>query len=161
MFHVERLRNLILVIATHPSVKSLGLTKLWKLIYFVDVAALREHGATITGSEFVKYPHGPVPSRGEKILKAMRGEELVATEQRKNAGYVQTSVIALAKPDASVFSSEERAIIERVCAELGRKTAKALSDLGHDEPAWALANDLDKLDPELMQYGGAEDPEGL
>ena len=161
MLHVEKLRNLILVIAAHPGVKNLGLTKLWKLIYFADVGALREHGSTITGSEFVKYPHGPVPSRGEKILKEMKGEALIATAQRENAGYVQTSVSALAKPDTSVFSAEERAIIERVCVEFGRKTAKALSDLSHDEPAWALANDLDKLDPELMHYGGAEDPEGL
>jgi uncharacterized phage-associated protein len=161
VLHAEKLRNLILAIAVHPSVKSLGLTKLWKLIYFVDVAALREHGSTITGSEFVKYQHGPVPSRGEKILKSMKREALIATEQRVNAGYAQTSVVALAQPDTSVFSSEERAIIERVCAELGRKTAKALSDLSHDEPAWALANNLDKLDPELMHYGGAEDPEGL
>ncbi|MDZ4772472.1 MAG: hypothetical protein SGI72_04995 [Planctomycetota bacterium] len=64
--HAEKLRNLIIVIAEHPKVTSLGLTKLWKLISFADVTALREHGATITGSDFVKYPHGPVPSRGRR-----------------------------------------------------------------------------------------------
>jgi uncharacterized phage-associated protein len=159
--HVDKLRNLILLIAQHPSVKNLGLTKLWKLIYFTDVAALRGYGSTITGSEFVKYPHGPVPSRGEKVLKALKREALLETEQGANAGFVQTFVTALAKPDAGAFSPEERAIIERICRELGGKTAKALSELSHDEPAWALANDLDKLDPELMHYGQSEDPEGL
>ncbi len=145
----------------HPSVKSLGLTKLWKLIYFVDVTALRERGTTITGSEFVKYPFGPVPSRGEKVLKAMRREKLLETEQRASGLITQTFVTALGKPDARLFSAEERAIIDGVCRGFGGKTAKELSSLSHSEPAWALAADLDKLDPELMFYGSSEDPEGL
>lgn len=161
MFRAEKLRNLILVIATHPGVKQLGVTKLWKLIYFADVAALRECGAPITGSEFVKYPHGPVPSRGEKVLKAMKREALLETKQGANAGYVQTFVTALANPNASVFSKEEHTIVERICRELGGKTAKTLSELSHAEPAWACANNLDQLDPELMHYGRSEDPEGL
>ncbi len=160
MFHIEKLRGLVLAIARHPSVRSLGLTKLWKLIYFVDVSALREHGATITGSEFIKYPHGPVPSRGEKILKAMRKDGAVRTEQRQHDGYSQTLVIADADvPDA--FTADERAVIDQVSRELGGKTANVLSKLSHEEPASALAVEIDKLDPELLHYGRSEDPEGL
>jgi len=33
--------------------------------------------------------------------------------------------------------------------------------MSHEEPAWARADEPDKLDPELMFYGNAEDPEGL
>ncbi len=161
MVQVEKLRNLMLAIAGNPSVSNLGLTKLWKLIYFADVAALREGGSTITGSEFVKYPHGPVPSRGEKHLKKLRREKLVDTRQGSTGPYVQTFVTAIGKPNMRVFSGEEGAIIERVCLELGQKTAKELSDMSHDEPAWARADELEKLDSELMFYGNAEDPEGL
>jgi len=160
MVHVEKLRGLVLAIARHPSVRSLGLTKLWKLIYFVDVEALRDYGNSITGSEFIKYPHGPVPSRGERVLKAMRKSGELRTEQRQQDGYAQTLVIALAAvPD--VFSAAERTVIDHVCRRLGGKTAKALSHLSHEEPAWALATELDKLDPELLHYGKATDPEGL
>jgi len=160
MVHVEKLRSLVLVIAHHPSVRSLGLTKLWKLIYFVDVRALREHGATITGSEFIKYPHGPVPSRGEKILKAMKREGELRTEQRQHDSYSQTLVIAIApRPDA--FTEAEQAVIDGVCRELGGKTASALSQLSHEEPAWLMATELAKLDPEHLHYGRSEDPEGL
>lgn len=161
MVHVDKLRNLILVIASHPKVKSLGLTKLWKLIYFADVAALREHGSTITGSEFIKYPHGPVPSRGERLLKSMKRDCLIETEQGTNAGYTQTFVTAHTKPNLRVFSAQESAIVDQVCREFGGLTAKALSELSHYEPAWVVAHDFDKLDPLLMHYGREEDSEGL
>jgi uncharacterized phage-associated protein len=161
MVHTEQLRNLMLAIASHSSVKNLGLTKLWKLIYFIDVSALRDRGSTITGSEFVKYPFGPVPSRGEKVLKTLRREKLLETEQRASGAFNQTFVTARHKPDTRAFSDDERAIIDRVCRRLGGKTATELSSLSHAEPAWALATDLEKLDPELMSYGSSEDPEGL
>jgi uncharacterized phage-associated protein len=161
MLQTDKLRNLMLAIAVHPNVKSLGLTKLWKLIYFADVAALREHGATISGSEFVKYPFGPVPSRGEKVLKEMRREKLLETVQRASGTFTQTLVTALGKPDVRVFSANERVVIDVVCRRFGGKTAKELSSLSHSEPAWALATDLAKLDSGLMHYGDSEDPEGL
>ena len=102
MVHRDKLRSLVLAIAAHPGVKSLGLTKLWKLIYFADVAALREEGATISGSEFVKYPHGPVPSRGERFLKTMKRAGELRTEQQRQAGYSQTLVLPIARPDLAV-----------------------------------------------------------
>ncbi len=161
MVHVDKLRNLVLAVAAHPEVKNLGVTKLWKLIYFADVTALREHGTTITESEFIKYPHGPVPSRGERVLKAMRRDGAVSTEQRAVGRFTQTCIEGSAHADLNVFSREERDVIDKVCRELGGETAQALSELSHDEPAWVVASELDKLDPQLMHYGRSEDPEGL
>jgi uncharacterized phage-associated protein len=65
------------------------------------------------------------------------------------------------KPDLSVFDKQELALIEAVCVELGRKSATILSDLSHLEPAWHYAGMMDKLSPELIAYGQAEDPDGL
>lgn len=161
MVNAEKLQELMLAIAAHSRVKSLGLTKLWKLVYFADVRALRELGSSITGSEFVKYPHGPVPSRGVKHLKKLERAQRIQTSQEKVGPYLQTAVRALDGPKKSSFSKQELVIIEQVCKELGAKTASELSKLSHDEPAWALASDLDKLDEGLMHYGESEDPEGL
>lgn len=161
MVNVAKLQSLMLLIAGNPDVKKLGLTKLWKLIYFCDVRALREEGASITGSEFIKYPHGPVPSRGDKSLKLLLRQGRIETEQKAVGGYTQTSITALDAPDLSLFTKGERAIVTDVCRELGGMSAKKLSDISHEEPAWALAHDLDKLDEELMHYGRAEDPEDL
>lgn len=157
----SKLANLILYIAGHSSVKSLGVTKLWKLIYFVDAAALRDLGESITGSEFIKYEHGPVPSRGEKILKQLRKNSKVTTENRTYHGHVLTNVAPSIEADLSVFSKAELEIMSSICSRYGAQTAQKLSELSHQEPSWKLAKYLQKLDERFIFYGPSEDAVGL
>jgi uncharacterized phage-associated protein len=161
MLHNRKLEELIVLLGRHPKVTNLGYTKLWKLIYFIDSKALRDLGASVTGSEFIKYQHGPVPSRGEKHLgQLVRSGQLQAT-QRQVGSHTLTEVTSLREADASAFSSAEVEVIETVCAEFGRKSAAALSALSHQEPSWHYAELMGKLSTELMAYGRTEDPVGL
>jgi len=157
----DKLKNLILYLCVHPKVKSLGITKLYKLIYFADVAHLREFGESITGSDYIKYEHGPVPSRGEKLLKVLRREGALTTETVSEHNKNRTKFTVLSHPDLEVFAESELQIVDKVCSEFGAKTAKFLSEISHEEPAWALAKLQDKLDSELMLYGSHEDSDGL
>jgi len=158
---LAKLKNLILHIGANPHVQDLGTTKLWKLIYFIDVAALREMGRSITGSDFIKYDHGPVPSRGEKSLKQLSRNGEVNILQEELPSYRISRVVAATLPAKDVFSADELKLIGRMCRTHGDKTAAYLSALSHREPAWHYAERLDKLSPELMLYGAAEDPEDL
>lgn len=159
--HSRKLEELIVHLGSHPSVTNLGLTKLWKLIYFVDARALRDLGETITGSDFIKYEHGPVPSRGEKYLRRMTRNSEVTTTPRNVGGKTLNEVKAVRTPDLSVFSNAELDLVDTVCSELGRKSATILSDLSHKEPSWHYAPMREKLSLELMAYGCEEDTEGL
>jgi uncharacterized phage-associated protein len=157
----SKLANLILYISGHSSVKTLGVTKLWKLIYFVDATALRDLGESVTGSEFIKYEHGPVPSRGEKILKQLRKNSKVTTENIIHHGHILTNVAPSVKADLSVFSKAELEIISTICNRYGAQTAQKLSELSHQEPSWRLAKYLKKLDERFIFYGPREDSIGL
>lgn len=161
MAHPTRFQQLVLLIASSPLVSDLGMTKLWKLIYFIDTALLRREGHSLTGSEFVKYPHGPVPSRGEKLIKQMRKEDLIAVTQEQHPGYRINRVIAKVPADEGVFSATELETIRQVLMRYGQQTATYLSELSHREPAWHFAGELQKLSESLMYYGAEEDPEGL
>ena len=158
---LAKLKNLILHIGANPHVQNLGETKLWKLIYFIDATALRETGRTITGSEFIRYEHGPVPSRGEKSLKQLSRDGSIEIVQEQQPSYRINRVVVTNPPGEAIFSAEELQVIGRVCRAFGSKTAGYLSELSHREPAWHYAGHLEKLSPELMQYGADEDPEGL
>jgi len=158
---LAKLKNLILQIGANPHVQNLGETKLWKLIYFIDATALRETGQSITGSAFIRYEHGPVPSRGEKSLKQLSRDGEISIVQEQFPAYRINRVIANAAPAAKVFSAAELELIGRVCRAYGNMTATYLSELSHREPAWHYARHLDKLSSELMLYGAAEDPEDL
>jgi len=63
--------------------------------------------------------------------------------------------------DRSQFTSDELAIIDQVAGRLGQLTAKQLSTMSHQEPAWREAEYLQKLDAELIPYGTKEDPTDL
>lgn len=161
MVNKQKLQELLIFIASSPDVRDLGLTKLWKLIYFADVTHLRNYDHSITDSEFIRYEHGPVPSRGERVLKAAIKANEVLTRQQPYGPYQITYVQAMRQADIGVFTTEELKTIESVCQKYGDKTAAYLSELSHLDPAWKYASEHDKLDPELMLYGFEEDPEGL
>ena len=161
MVHGQKFSELIVYLGKHPGVSNLGLTKLWKLIFFIDAKAVRDLGAPLTGSEFIKYEHGPVPSRGEKLLRQLVRDGEVTTAPRAIGGKTLNEVKSAREADVSVFSAEEKEIIDAVCTELGRKSAVALSDLSHQEPAWHYAEMMGKLSPELIAYGVKEDVDGL
>jgi uncharacterized phage-associated protein len=156
-----KLANLILYISNHKDVKNLGITKLWKLIYFVDATALRDCGESVTGSEFIKYEHGPVPSRGEKILKQLRRKNQVTTESKTLHGHLLTNVLPSDDADLSLFSEDELQIMSKICRRYGALTAQKLSELSHQEPSWRLTKYLQKLDARLISYGPREDSIGL
>ncbi len=158
---LAKLKNLILHIGANPHVQNLGETKLWKLIYFIDVTALRETGHTVTGSEFIRYDHGPVPSRGERSLKQLSRDGEISIVQEQFPSYRINRVVVTNPPAAKVFSAAELELVGRICREHGGKTAAYLSELSHREPAWHYAGHLDTLSPELMLYGAAEDPQDL
>ena len=159
--HTRKLSELIVYLGQHPRVNNLGLTKLWKLIFFIEAKAVRDLGQSLTGSDFIKYEHGPVPSRGEKHLRVLVRAGEVTTVNRDIGGKTLNEVKSARAADISVFSDEERTLIDEVCAELGRKSASALSELSHQEPSWHYAEMMGKLAPELIAYGAKEDPDGL
>lgn len=161
MLNTEKLKELMLFIANHPNVTELGMTKLYKLIYFADVECLRATGQTATGSEYVKYEHGPVPSRGEKNLKELKKDGAASTLKEPYGTYFIERVIAERAAKQRLFSAEELQLFDRVCQCYGNKTANYLSELSHLEPAWHYAPMMGKLAPELMAYGSAEVAEGL
>ena len=144
-----KLSDLILLLGRSPQVENLGMTKLWKLIYFIDAKHLREFGVSLTGSEYIKYEHGPVPSRGDRILKKLRQSGAVNVKPVDYGSYRQNHV-STAKEAVPSFSDSELAVIEDVCRKLGRETAARLSDISHLEPAWIDADQNEKLSSVLM-----------
>jgi uncharacterized phage-associated protein len=160
MVHSETFSDVVLAIANHPAVSQLGKTKLWKLIYFIEAEMLKKHGRTLTGSEFIRYEHGPVPSRGEKILKSMEKAQTIKISQDSCGPHLMLRVISLAE-SKPMLDENFSDIIDHVCLKYGSMTASTISELSHREPAWLSAEKNQKMDPVLIAYGCEEDPEGI
>ena len=48
-----------------------GERKVYKLLYYADCEAYRQHGSPITGTRYVHYPHGPFPENWPTLKKKM------------------------------------------------------------------------------------------
>jgi len=136
----SKLRELILYIAERSEGDdSFGKTKLNKLLFYADFVAYAQSGCPITGQEYRKYPHGPVPAHAQPALDGLQTEGAIALATRNYHGLPQQRPLALREPDLSHFSGAEIAIVNEVITELWGKSARDVSDLSHEFPGWQAA----------------------
>ena len=158
--NLRKLMQLIMFFAHHEAVKPLGKTKLFKLLYFTDVTHLRTAGEPITGTEYLKYPYGPVPMQGDFALRELQKHRLISQKrvQMSNEHFMR-EVTALQMPDMTMFTEQEMRTIQRVIQQYGEDTASVLSWKSHQEYAWLFADDWRPLNLTLGKQSMGKDGE--
>ncbi len=73
LFEKETTLNAILYI-TEKNGGKIDMHKLFKTLYFADQESLSRYGRTITRDVYIAMQYGPVPSKTDDILKAVRGD---------------------------------------------------------------------------------------
>lgn len=138
----DRLRELILYVARKCQADpKFGATKLNKILWWSDFLAYAQTGDPITGVEYMRIENGPVPRRlvpiREELLSA---RDAVIEEVDRVGGYTQKRLVAMRKPDLSLFTPEQIALVDSVIDQLWKRTAKGVSSLSHGK-AWEVAED--------------------
>lgn len=142
-----RLRELVLYISQRcESDKYYGKTKLNKVLVFADFTSFARRGVPVTGVEYMRQPQGPVPRRMLPILKEMEASGEILVRPVQLGTRVQQRVIALRKPNLSLFTSDEIAAVEQSIQHCWKHTAKSVSDLTHGI-AWRIAGSAGELIP--------------
>ena len=124
--------------ADDPSV--LGAVKLNKVLWYSDVLRYMVTGASITGEEYVKRQHGPVPRHVYKAIDELISLGRIVRGKVDHFGFMKTEFHSLVEPDISQFTPEEIAQIdeafEHVCL---KHTATSISEETHGV-IWELAS---------------------
>ena len=134
-YNVEKQKNIILYFLNNINNAYLGLTKLMKLLYYVDFEFYQNKGVSITGDEYVAMPYGPVPRNAERLLEKMTNDGEIHMEKIVFV-YPQNKYYSKVEHDMSTFSAEELGHIENIAKRFEHWTAKQMSDLTHDEYPW-------------------------
>ena len=138
--------QLVLHVAEHlRDDKAGGGTKLSALLFFAEFANVRDTGAPISGVEFVKRAHGPVPSPLEAVQRALVAAGDAEIVHESFVGHEQQRFVPRRAADLSVFSDAELQTITTVLADLRDLTGKQVADLSRAEPGWVLAYDGEAL----------------
>lgn len=157
----QKFRNLVLYLAQRSwQDPSLGKTKLWKIIWQSDFLAFRRTGESITGSDYVHYPYGPVPEHGARLLESMEDSGEIEVRAEHYFGYPQNRPLARREPDLGLFSAEEIALTEEACRQFeGMSATQAVNHVHDLSVGWRLTSKGERIPYETALLS-PEEPAG-
>lgn len=152
-YDLEKLKNMILYL-----VKRLGSvleTKLNKLLWYCDFLNFKETSVSITGTQYIRFPYGPVPDNYERIIGIMQPELLDKDEipfNTKEGLVLGKQFTALVEPDESIFSEQEIKVMNFIADTFRNDTSTSIINKSHQETAYLKSKDRD-----IMSYEHAKE----
>lgn len=136
---IDKIKNMILFFSKGFVHK----TKLLKEMFYADFLAYKTLGHSITGLEYVKAPHGPVPDDFENIINTFIGEKIIEYDIKYYNDYQCHDIIGMENMDIDIFNSDEMDILEKVSNYFKIYTSKAIEDYSHKEKGY-IETDISK-----------------
>jgi transcriptional regulator with XRE-family HTH domain len=133
---------------------NIGMTALYKLLYFIDFDYYEKYEDQLMGLVYLKNHHGPTPLLFEKLVDDMVKKGEVEIIKSKFYKYPQTKYLINPKvePDLSILNGKEQEHIDWELQRLSDLTAKQLSELSHKDVPWVSAREGKPLDYESAFY---------
>lgn len=134
--HRQKLLNAVLYFVRNT--RHVNLTKLLKLLYFLDFTHFKQTGYPCIGLRYYTFPKGPVPRdfwseiRDGNLPEDFVGK-LVAIPMRDEIAptYKELQFRAKANPDLSVFTPREKRILEQLAFVFKDARAWEMSEITH------------------------------
>lgn len=131
---------------------NVGKTVLYKLLYFNDFNFYERTETMMTGETYSKLPHGPAPRHFNAVINEMEKMGLIETRAVNYHGMEQMKYISLVKPEPSLLTRDEIANINDTLKKYGKMNAREIETHSHKDTPWAVAEDNQNLDYELVFY---------
>lgn len=145
-YNDTKFRELLLYVAERSEDDpSFGKTKLNKIFYYADFYAYGIFGSPITGATYQKRDYGPVPKQIASVRSKMQASGEMHFEHVSRFGRRQDRMVADRNPDLSVFSPDEKELIDDIIDALRDQNGKEVSDLSHKQMGWILADDFEEI----------------
>jgi Protein of unknown function (DUF4065) len=117
-----------------------GATKLNKVLFYAEFAAVRAQGRPITGVQYQKLDRGPAPRALMPIRNALVEHGDAELVEEPYLGYLQHRLVAKRQADRSLFNETELAAVDQVVADLWGRSATGVSELSHREMGWRMVD---------------------
>ncbi len=156
--HTEKYKQAILYLCAKLGKEVRGKKKLAKLLYFVDFDFFEKNQKYFTGDKYRALPMGPFPISLNEITRTMAKEKTLKVDSiHEHNGYNATEVYTCLKtPKTSVFSEEEKEMLDRVIVKYGHLNGKQLEDLTHAEAPYIGTKPKKEIPYELAFYRGTD-----
>lgn len=133
----RKLKELILYVSQQCAPKfNFGSVILYKILYFSDHFAYGKLGQPITGADYMKEKHGPIPRTGYLARTELEAEgRLTIKEIKKGRGTLKKPV-ALDSPNMSLFTEAEIVLIDSIIERFWESSTRKVRKASHVLAAW-------------------------
>jgi len=152
---VDKFRQILLHILKKVGGKpNIGMTVLYKLLYFIDFDYYEKYEDQLMGLVYLKNHHGPTPLLFENLIGDMVKKGDVEIVKSKFYQYPQTKYLVNPEiePNLSILNGQEQKHIDWELQRLSDLTANQLTDLSHKDVPWISAENGKPLDYESVFY---------
>lgn len=139
-FDRETFEEVVLYICSQvDNIRNLSMTKLHKILYYVDREIYLQTGRPLTGETYVANQYGPTSKHLREALETLDSEDKLSHVTRKDSSeqigsYEQNIFIANEAPDVDeAFKASEVQLLDDVIEQISEDfTTQQISDLSHD-----------------------------
>jgi hypothetical protein len=133
----RKLKELMLYVSQQcASKRNFSSVILYKILYFSDHFAYGKLGQPITGADYMKEKHGPIPRTGYAALEQLESEGRLAIEEIPKGRGKLKKPVARDGPDMSMFSDVEIAIVDSVIDRFRDFSTRKVRRSAHALAAW-------------------------
>lgn len=151
--NLKKFKEVLLYVLEKVGSKSnVGMTVLYKLLYFIDFDYYEKFEEQLVGATYIKNHFGPTPVEFKKIVESMESKGELETVKSKYFLHEQTKYLPHRKADISVLNAKEIKHIDEVLSRLSDKSATELSEYSHNDVPWITAEDGRPLSYESVFY---------
>ncbi len=131
LLSADKVANVVrLIIST---IGSTFVTKMNKLLFYVDFIHYKKHGYGITGITYRALPFGPVPEHWGALYSSLPGIDMEEFVYPSGQSGIKLEAI---EDTSNKLSESELSTVERVCALFSKMSAGEISETSHHEKGW-------------------------
>lgn len=126
-------------------------TKLNKLSFYSDFLNFKSYKESITGMQYLKWEHGPVPLEYDKFFDVLLESNWIGVKETAIGEHLDELFYCKTIPDIGMFTPRELKIISFVTNYFKHFTAKKIRDFSHDEVAYRETANKSPIDYQLAK----------
>lgn len=150
---LDRFKQILLYILEKVGGKpNVGLTVLYKLLYFIDFDYYEKYEEQLMGLTYIKNHHGPTPKEFIKVIEEMKRKKELEEVKSQYFKFEQRKYLPRIKADLSQLNGREIEMIDAVLARLSDMSATELSNYSHSDVPWASHEDGEEINYESVFY---------
>ncbi len=151
--NIEKFKQVLIYVLEKTAGKpNIGMTALYKLLYFIDFDYYEKYDEQMMGLTYIKNHYGPTPREFVKVVEDMKKRGDLEEIKSPYFTYEQKKFLPHKPADLTALSGQEKEMIDSVLARYGDKSAAELTRLSHEDTPWVVAEEGENIEYEHVFY---------